>query len=414
MTRAPGPDGHRAPRPAVDTGSVRAVNLSRVLAAALAQEEPPTRADLAAATSTTRATATRLVDELVAHGVLVEAAPDAERPRRPGRPGIPLQPGTRHVALGLQVEVSHLTAVVVDLAGTVRARRRVEDDLRGSDAEPVLARLGALAEHVLSDLPSGTVVVGTGLAVPGLVAEGGMLLRAPNLGWSDVAVAALFPPPAGTGPPTVGNEADLAAVTVSSTAPGRPGAHPDFLYLSGATGIGGSIVLDGHPLTGRHGWAGEVGHVTVDPDGPPCACGSTGCLEQYAGSRALASAAGLDPSAGTSAIAAAARSGEPAAIAAVERAGTALGVALAVVVNVLDVPVIVLGGHLREIGELVRPVLEDTLARRVLSAGWVAPRVEVAPAHATAALGAAYTELHRLVTDPRPWLTGPVTSREAR
>ncbi len=385
------------------------MNLARVLAAVLAADSPPTRADVAGLTATTRATASRLVDELVGGDVLDEVA--VERPRRPGRPGTPLVAGHRIAALGLQVDVDRMTAVVVDLAGTVRARRTLTADHRGSEPGPVLDRLGGLAREALADAGDLTVV-GSGVALPGIVADGGVLLRAPNLGWSDVPVAALLPTLPGSAPPTVGNEADLAAVTVSFTAPGRPGRYGDFVYVSGSTGIGGSLVLDGHALRGRHGWAGEVGHVTVDADGPPCACGSTGCLELYAGARALALAAGLDPDARTGAVAERARSGEPAAVAAVEQAARAIGIALAAVVNVIDVPVIVLGGHLREIGDLLRPTLESTLRERVLSAGWVTPEVRLADEQpAAAAHGAAVVELHRLVGDPARWLADTLAPR---
>ena len=102
--------------------------------------------------------------------------------------------------------------------------------------------------------------------------------------------------------PRIGNEADLAARTVAESAPGRPGDLSDFIYLSGEIGIGGAVVVDGRGMAGRHGWAGEIGHVSVDPDGPACPCGSTGCLERYAGKDAILSAAGL---------AASVRSGRP-------------------------------------------------------------------------------------------------------
>ncbi|WP_205859744.1 ROK family protein [Phycicoccus endophyticus] len=396
-----------APSPvAVDAGGVRAVNLARVLSAALACPTPPTRADLALATATTRATAARLVDDLLAGGLLEELGAQAGRPRGPGRPGTPLGPGSTLGALGLQVDVDRVAAVVVDLTGAVRAERVEDDDLRGSRPAPVLRRLARLAHRALADAPD-VLVVGARLALPGIVADDGVLLRAPNLGWSDVPVAELLPDLPGLAAVAVGNEAELAAVPISFAAPGRPGTHRDFVYLSGSTGIGGAVVLDGHPVRGRHGWAGEVGHVTVDPAGPACACGSTGCLEQYAGARALAAAAGLPETTRTSEVARRATAGDARAREAVERAAAGLGIALSAVVNVLDVPVIVLGGHLRELGELVRPTLERTLGRRVLSAAWVTPVVEVAPERpVAAALGAAYVELHRLVADPGPWLEG--------
>jgi predicted NBD/HSP70 family sugar kinase len=75
----------------------------------------------------------------------------------------------------------------------------------------------------------------------------------------------------------VGNEADLAAGAVAEIAPGRAGRLADFLYVSGGSGVGGAVVVDGEVHTGSRGWAGEIGHVCVDPAGPACGCGSTGC-----------------------------------------------------------------------------------------------------------------------------------------
>jgi len=158
-------------------------------------------------------------------------------------------------------------------------------------------------------------------------------------------------------------------------------------------------------MTGRHGWAGEIGHVCVDPDGPACRCGSTGCLEQYAGRQAVLLAAGLPPAAGAAELAELARSGPGPARDAVAGAARALGIALAGVVNVLDIPAIVLGGHLGLIADLLRPDLERQLRRRVLSARWVTPTIESAEGDpAPGATGAALHELAAVLDDPARWV----------
>ncbi|MGN6752927.1 MAG: ROK family protein, partial [Intrasporangium sp.] len=314
--------------------------------------------------------------------------------------------------------VGYLAAVVVDLAGTVLVQRLVERDLRRSDPAAVLRRLEDLGEEALGTLPAALrgeegealeapVLVGAGLALPGIVsADSGLLVRAPNLDWSQVdIVGGLDADRLGGVVPSIGNEANLAAMTVTESRPGHPSGLRDFIYLSGETGIGGAVVIDGFPLGGRHGWAGEIGHVSVDPAGPACPCGSTGCLEQYAGKRALLGAAGLEPDAPADLLVDRFRAGDPAAASAVDRAAWALGCALADVVNVVDVPVIVLGGHLRDVAEVLRPRLEATLRRRVLSARWTTPSVELAPrVAAPGALGAAYVALDAVVADPARWL----------
>jgi predicted NBD/HSP70 family sugar kinase len=381
--------------------TLRTVNLGLVLQTVCAAPAPLSRADVAAATGMTRATAARLVDELVASHLLDEV--EREAPPRRGRPATPLAAGSRIGALGLQVDAGLLAARVLDLRGRVVDEEVCEGDLVNSDPGATLRRLGGLASDVLARLPRGLRLVGSGLALPGLVDEAtGVLLRAPNLGWHEQRPAAML---AGHLPPelmpALGNEADLAARTVADSAPGRPGPHRDFVYLSGHIGIGGAAVLGGRVMTGSSGWAGEIGHVCVDPRGPACRCGSTGCLEQYAGRHALVRAAGLPLGAGSGEVAAAAAGGSADARQALDRAAWALGVAVAGVVNVLDIPTVVLGGHLGELADLLRPDLENRLDQRVLSARWRRPRVEAAlAAPAAGATGAALRLLDEVVQDP--------------
>jgi predicted NBD/HSP70 family sugar kinase len=385
--------------------SVRAANLALVLRTVCAAAEPPSRADVAGATGMTRATAARLADELVAGGLLdeVERAPTA----RPGRPATPLAPGARYAALGLQVDAGLLVARALDLRGRVVAERVEEGDFVGSPPGPTLERLSTLARRLLADLPPQLRLVGAGLALPGIVdVAGGLLLRAPNLGWSDERPGEVL---AATLPahlvPVLGNEADLAARTVAETAPGRSGAHRDFLYLSGQIGIGGAAVLGGRVMTGSSGWAGEVGHVCVDPAGPACRCGSTGCLEQYAGRDALLAAAGLPRGTAPAALAAAAVRGEPAALQALDTAAWALGIALAGALNLLDIPAVVLGGHLAELGDQLCPRVEEHLARRVLSARWRRPAIAAAAGGPGAgATGAALRAFDAVLSGPAAWL----------
>ena len=385
--------------------SVRAANLGLVLRTVCAAAEPPSRADVASVTGTTRATAARLVDDLVAAGLLdeVERAPTA----RPGRPATPLAPGSRYAALGLQVDATLLVARVLDLRGRTVAEELEDGDFRGSEPGPTLARLSALTGRLVAGLPPDLHLVGAGLALPGIVdVTSGALLRAPNLGWSDERpteqLARSLPPGL---VPVLGNEADLAARTVAEVAPGRPGTHRDFLYLSGQIGIGGAAVLGGRVMTGSSGWAGEVGHVCVDPDGPLCRCGSTGCLEQYAGRDALLAAAGLPLGTAPALLAERAAAGDPAALRALDTAAWALGVALAGALNVLDIPVVVLGGHLGELGELLCPRVEGHLTRRVLSARWRRPTIAAAAnGPGAGATGAALRALEGVLTDPAGWL----------
>jgi glucokinase len=142
------------------------------------------------------------------------------------------------------------------------------------------------------------------------------------------------------------------------------------------TGVGGGLVLGGRLHLGIEDRAGEIGHHTVEPDGPLCTCGNRGCLELTAGARAIARAAG-QPS--FDAVVEAARAGEPAAVDALRRAGTLIGLAIANLTIFVTPERIVVGGGVAEAGELLLGPLRDEVRRR---AGNVAPleRIEILPA----------------------------------
>ncbi|HET6209617.1 MAG TPA: ROK family protein, partial [Jatrophihabitans sp.] len=174
------------------------------------------------------------------------------------------------------------------------------------------------------------------------------------------------------------------------------GAEQDFVYVSGEVGVGAGLVVDGRLFRGSAGFAGELGHVVVDRDGPPCGCGGRGCLEQYAGQDVLLRAADQpDPATLLAAVAA----GEPAALAAVQQAGAALGVGLASLLNVLDLPTVVLGGLYAQLFDRLSGPLRAELDQRVLSGPGTIIRSSELGAEA-AVRGAAGAVLDRVLADP--------------
>jgi|tagenome__1003787_1003787.scaffolds.fasta_scaffold20985154_4 predicted NBD/HSP70 family sugar kinase len=409
MARTPPPGASAAARQA----TIRDTNLRLVLSTVLGSTEPVSRAGVALATALTRSTVSRLTDELVAAGLVDELEP-VRAPGR-GRPGTPLVAGRQVAALGLQVNPGFSALRVVDLRGHIVREHLVTEDLVGSDPQQTLRRLGVAARRLRRTLPPELRLVGAGLALPGVVSvEDGRVLSAPNLGWAEVDVAAVLGGPAlGHLSLRVANEADLAARTVAEVVPGRPGPLSDFVYVSGEVGIGGAAVIGGRVFAGRHGWAGEIGHVAVDASGPACPCGSTGCLEQYAGRRAMLRTARLPDDASMELLAERVRAGNRAAWMSVDTAARALGVALSSVLNVLDISTVVLGGHLAETAELIRPTLEQHLHRRVISAPWLRPVVELAaPDEAPGATGAAFAVLDAVIDHPARWVdSGGTRSR---
>ncbi|MEV4536040.1 ROK family protein [Asanoa sp. NPDC049518] len=382
----------------VRQASVRAHNLALVLRQVAVAPRPPSRADLASSTGLTRATVSALVDDLVGGGLLAEVGP---APRAgAGRPAAGLVLHAYGPAgLGLEINVDYLAGCVVDLTGTVRHRAVVPGDQRPLDPETVLAAVADLGARLRAEAAAaGRVVAGVALAVPGLVSGTGLIHRAPNLAWHDVdAAGTLAGGPLGDLPVTIDNEANLAALA-ELHADGQ--GLDSFVYVSGEIGIGAGIVLRRELFRGARGWSGELGHVCVRPDGPRCRCGALGCLEQYAGQEALL----RDLPAGEAGLARL-RADEDLAQHRLPAAGTSLGVALAGVVNMLDVDTVVLGGIFGPLAPWLAPAVEAELSRRVLTSAWSPMTVRAsALGPAAAAVGAAGAVVRDIVAEPAEWV----------
>ncbi|MET4224973.1 ROK family protein [Oerskovia enterophila] len=409
--------------------TLREYNLALVSQAIFDATTPRSRADIAGSTGLTRATVSVLVDQLI-EARLVRELPPAT-PLRAGRPAVPLTPAERTVVgLGLEVNVDYLGGTVLDLTGQVVAQEVVPGDLHGSDPAEVLGRLGALARRLVEEVEAQDMrVAGARLALPGLVdARAGRLQVAPNLGWSSFLPVPLLGLPERL-PVEIANEANLAGLAqlVAPALPGEedpraastiahaPSPGPDdvappvpssFLYVSGEVGIGSAIVIDRELFLGNRGWSGEIGHVVVDPHGPRCLCGATGCLEQYAGKDAMLRAAGIPLDAPVERFLDALEEGTPSALDAAASAGTALGRALANFVNLIDIETVLLGGIYTDLLPHLREALTTELTTRVLASPWT--ELDLRPAlvagHA-AMIGGARTVLRDVVAAPSAWTT---------
>ncbi|MEU6599489.1 ROK family transcriptional regulator [Streptomyces flaveolus] len=372
---------------------MRRRNLARVLHAVNA-EGSLSRAAVASRIGLTRAAVSTLVDELIRWGLLEELGP--ERPGRVGRPGSALAVSGRGPAgIGAEIGVDHLAVCAVDLRGEVRARAVRRGANRGRTPEPVIEELTALIHQVVAEAERAELwPAGLAVAVPGLVArDGRTVVRAPNLDWHDIDLGPLLP---AHRPLTVGNEANFGALAELWLGAGTPG---DFLHVSAEIGIGAAVVVDGRLLRGTRGFAGELGHVPVRPDGPPCPCGSRGCLEQYAGEEAVLRAAGLEPRDDrVGLLAERAEAGDERVRAALRDAGTALGIALTGAVNLLDPETVVLGGALAELSPWLLPALDTELTGR--TAGPACPVIVSTLGPQGPLLGAAHSVVRAVLDDP--------------
>ena len=396
----------QSPHSGATNQNLRAHNLSLALRHILANPGAINRAGIAAQTGISRATMSRLVDELIATG-LVEESDDKLSTGGRGRPTSVLSPASGTViALGLQVNISVLGAYLVDLSGNVLARETLEGDFSGSDPQATLRKLARMGRRVLREgHEEGTTFLGSALALPGLV-SGDTLVTAPNLGWKNIPFDELTHPLHDLHVTLIANEADLAAFAVAHPRPGVPEGPASFIYVSGEVGIGGGLVINHQPLSGAHGWSGEIGHICVEPQGNVCSCGARGCLETIAGLKALCRAAGLeDESSARELTQLAGHSAK--AQDALANAGHALGQALAGVVNTVDISQVYLGGLVAETALYLLPTLHEELETRVLQAPWYAPAIDILPSSEDLSLrGGAFQILERILDDPIHWKNG--------
>jgi predicted NBD/HSP70 family sugar kinase len=390
--------------------TVRRHNLALVLQH-VAADGPLSRARIASVTGLTRATVSSLVDDLVHAGLVTELGPEARGVV--GRPGsaLTLNQAT-YAGLGLEVNIDYIAVCVADLAGELRYLQTRAGDNRTQSPSQVLARAVRMARAATRAAENaGLTVVGLAVALPGLVeAEPGLLRVAPNLGWLDVSVVELLSGRLDPGrlPVTVDNEANLAALGELWF-----GGHDDlddFVHVSGEIGVGAGIVVGRELFRGVQGFAGEIGHVTVQPDGPRCRCGSRGCLEQVAGQEAIMRAAGLTGEAGTSMgqpggsvaeLLASARDGDPRTIEAIEAAGRALGIAVAATVNLVAPSTVVLGGLYTLLDPWLHAPLAEELRERVIRQRWSPVRVLTSRLGPHAAVrGAAGAVVREVLSNP--------------
>lgn len=392
------------PQP-VDFADVRATNLAVVLRY-VRSHAPCSRADIAAATGLNKATVSSLVTDLLERRLVRETGLTENRIGRPAT--MLVLDGTAYAAIGLEVNADYLTAVALDLAGTrLLSWRRSFAGLNVSPGKAVAA-VTALARRALARVTrEGRRVLGLAVGVPGLVNADGMVRVAPNLGWQEVdlrgQLAAALADADGQPPfpVSVDNDANLAA-----TAEHRWGAYagtPNLAYLTGEVGIGAGIITDGRLLRGAHGFAGELGHVQLDPAGPVCGCGRRGCLEALAGIAGLLRRASPDSfTEGTptdwepeiAEMVRRAKAQDKVTLEALAEVGIWLGQGAAVLANVVNPEVIILGGYFVPLASWLLPPAQEELTQRTLApdAGG-ATLVASTFGHEAAATGGAATVL---------------------
>jgi glucokinase len=286
-----------------------------------------------------------------------------------------------------------------------------------TDPNDIDATFARLAARITSDL-AGAVPAAAGVACAGIVDPvDGRLGRAPNLlGWEGADLAAALRRGFGESPCAFANDVNAALAGEARFGAGQ--GCRNLVMLALGTGVGGAVMIDGRLLIGAHNGAGEIGHMVLDPGGPPCSCGGHGCLEAFAGSRGvLAEARRRADAPGASQdlrdmirirgdvftardLSDLAAAGDEC----VERlfldTGMILGVAVGNLINILDPDKVIIGGGVARAGDILLDPCRETAASLVLCEASRTTPVEPAKlGHRAAALGAA--DLARDVLEAR-------------
>jgi glucokinase len=282
--------------------------------------------------------------------------------------------------IGVDVGGTRLRVALADRQGQIIRQRTVDTNAQeGRDA--VIGRIVAQVRAVLDPLPL-PALRNLAVGLPGPVDPfRGIVFRPPNLpGWGDVPLESILTEQLGV-PVTVGNDANLAALAEHRFGAGQGIDH--LVYFTVSTGIGAGVIEQGRLVLGAWGGAAEIGHTTIDLNGPRCSCGNYGCLEAMASGSAIAKEttrriAHGRPSALVeevghegrpltgAMVAAAAEAGDPLSREVVEWAGYNLGVGLANAMFLFDPQRIVVGGGISNAWDLIEPALWRAIRERAM------------------------------------------------
>jgi predicted NBD/HSP70 family sugar kinase len=370
------------PRRGADHNVMREVNRSLVLAV-VKEGGRMSRASIARATTLAKPTVSAIVDELIAEGLVREVG-QGSTAISGGRPPILLEfNASSQLVVGAHIGARRTTVAASDASGHEVARR--EFSTPSGQPEAVLREVAAQALLAVGAAAPGGRLAAVGVVLPGLTDfHRGVCLLAPNLGWYDVRVGEVLTD-ALDAPVYVHNAGQAAAV--AENLEGAGGKVGDLALLYVGTGLSAGVLSGGRVFHGTGGTAGEIGHCRVPGNTEACNCGNVGCLETVASGPALVRFARKAIEAGTPSVltetfdardvASAARADDAAATSAVAEVGHNLGLAASWVINAYNPAVLVLGGGLSAISDLLLPHLRKSASEYALGPAQRAVEIRV-------------------------------------
>ncbi|WP_400163539.1 ROK family protein [Brevibacillus sp. TJ4] len=337
---------------------VKKINKSIVLETII-RHCPISRAQISEVTGLNKATVSSLVNELIEEEFAYEIGLGQSKGGR--RPLMLLFNTTAGHAIGVDIGVNYLLAVLTDLQGNVV--QEITETIRDYSFEQIVDMLKQTIHTLIAQAPPSKYgIVGIGVAVPGIVDEHGHVLFAPNLGWEDIDLKSIIQGHFQL-PVTINNEAKAGAMGEKIFGAGKGISHS--VYVSLGIGIGTGIIINNELYRGLNGFAGETGHIPIEPNGKKCRCGNRGCWELYASENALleqAKALSLPLPSSESEITLAhlvtlASEGNHEVINLFNQVGEYIGLGLTTIINTLNPELIVIGNRLTSAEKwLINPI----------------------------------------------------------
>lgn len=328
---------------------------------------PISRAAVAQQVGLNKGTVSSLVNDLLEDHLIYEFGPGKSSGGR--RPVMLLFNEKAGYSIGIDIGVNYLLGVLTDLNGNICNEKEVT--FKNLSYEEIEMQLFHTIDYLMASAPeSPHGIVGIGVGVPGIVDNNGEILLAPNLKWKNLNLKQVLETKYDL-PVVIENEANAGAYGEKKFGAGKDSEH--IIYISAGIGIGVGLILNGSLYKGSNGFSGELGHMTIQVNGPTCRCGNKGCWELYASEQALLTAAekmNLSSLTGKeldlSDLLELAEQGNPKVISLFEQAGDYLGVGINNIINSFNPQQVIIGNRMASSYKWLNKTLTDRVSNQAL------------------------------------------------
>lgn len=328
---------------------------------------PISRAAVAQEVGLNKGTVSSLVNDLLEDHLIYESGPGKSSGGR--RPVMLLFNEKAGYSVGIDIGVNYLLGVLTDLNGNICNEKEVT--FKNLTYEEIEMQLFHTIDYLIASAPeSPHGIIGIGVGVPGIVDNNGEILLAPNLKWKNLNLKLILENKYHL-PVIIENEANAGAYGEKKFGAGKDSEH--IIYISAGIGIGVGLILNGSLYKGSNGFSGELGHMTIQVNGPTCRCGNKGCWELYASEQALLTAAekmNLPSLAGKELelgdLLALAEQGDPKVISLFEQAGDYLGVGINNIINSFNPQQVIIGNRMASSYKWLNKTLTDRVSNQAL------------------------------------------------